>query len=259
MFEAIGFTISQMELWLLIFVRFLTMLSVLPFFSYDSIDTRYRVFLAILLATVIVKIVPYPEDFPVEFTMLMYYTAREVLVGLCIGMFSGFFIEIIKFAGTQASHMMGLNMAQMVDPTTSEESEVMPELFYMIAILLIISIDGHHFFLRMMFDTLFYIPITQVNFSDQIMPQMVSLASSIILLGIRISAPIVIIVFFVRIVVGIMNRIVQEADIFAVILIVNIFIGLYIMQHYWPYFAQMVNMIYNATQIQIMTIIRLMR
>lgn len=259
MFESIGFTLAQLELWLLIFVRFFTLLSVIPFFSYDSWDARVRVFFAIILASVMVKLIPYPENFPVEFTMLMFFVAREVLVGLCIGMFANFFVEIVKFAGNQASHMMGLNMASLIDPTTSEETEAMPELFNIIAILLIISINGHHFFLRAMFDSLFIIPITEVNFSDQIMPQMVNIASNIITLGIRIASPIVIIVFLVRIVVGIMNRLVQEADVFSVILIINIFIGLYILSFYWPYYAQMTNMVFTITQNQILTIIRMLR
>jgi flagellar biosynthetic protein FliR len=258
MFEAIGFTLAQLELWLLIFVRMLALLSVLPFFSYQQFDPRLRVFFAIALASIMVRLIPYPADFPVEFTMLMFYVAREILVGLCIGMFASFFVEIIKFAGSQASHMMGLNTATMVDPTTQSESEAIPELFNMIGLLLILAINGHHFFLRIMFDSYFLIPITEVQFSDQLAPQMVGVISNIISLGIRVGAPMIIIVFLIRIVVGIMNRLVQESDIFSVILILNVLVGLYIMMFYWPYFAQMVNMVFNVTQNQVLTILRLL-
>jgi flagellar biosynthetic protein FliR len=260
MFEAIGFTLADLELWLLIFVRFATLLSVLPFFSYTSIDPRFRVMLAIVMASLMVKLIPYPEgEFPVEFTMLMFYVAREVLVGLCIGMFAGIFVEIIKFAGNQASQMMGLNMAEVVDPTTSQQSEVVPQLFYILAILLILAIDGHHFFIRIMFDSFTMIPIIQVNFSDQLVPQMTQIVTNIFLLGVRIAAPIIIIIFLIKICVGIMNRLVQDADVFAVILIANVFVGLYIMMYYWPFFAQMVNMVFNATQNQVLTVMRLIR
>ena len=259
MFESLGFTLTQLELWLLVFVRFFTLLAVLPIFSYNTIDARYRAIFAVVLATLMVKLIPYPaENFPVEFTMLMFYVAREALVGLCIGMFCGFLAEIIKFGGLQVSHMMGLNMSNVVDPTTSENVEVLPQMFYTIAILLILAVDGHHFFLRAMFDTLFIIPITAVNFSQDIVPQMIDLASNIVQLGIRVGAPAMIIIFLVRIVVGILNRLVQDADIFAVILIVNVFIGLYILMYYWPYFAQMTNMIYNITQSKVLTIIQLL-
>jgi len=258
MFEAIGFTLAQLELWLLIFVRMLALLSVLPFFSYQQFDPRLRVFFAIALASIMVRVIPYPADFPVEFTMLMFYVAREVLVGLCIGMFASFFSEIVKFAGSQASSMMGLNTATMVDPTTSEQTEAVPELFNIVAILLILAINGHHFFLRVMFDSYFLIPITEVTFSDQLAPQMVNVVSNIISLGIRVGAPMIIIVFLIRIVIGIMNRLVQEADIFSVILVLNILVGMYIMMYYWPYFAQMVNMVFNVMQNQVLTILRLL-
>jgi flagellar biosynthetic protein FliR len=260
MFEALGFTLTQLELWLLIFVRFFTILAVMPFFSYDSFDMRLRAILSIVLATIMVKLIPYPKsDFPVEFIMLMFYVAREVLIGLCIGMFSAFFVEIVKFGGNQVSHMMGLNMASMIDPTTNEDSEVMPELFNIVALLLILAISGHHFFIKAMFDTLFYIPITKVNFNTNLTAQMISLASNVILMGIRIAAPMVILIFLVRIIVGILNRLVQEADVFSVIMIVNVFIGIYILVFYWTYFAQMTNLIFNLTQRQLMAVISLMR
>ena len=258
MFEAIGFTLAQLEIWLLIFVRFLSLLAVLPFFSIQSFDPRLRVFFAICLATFMVKLVPYPINFPVDFTMLMFLVAKEVLLGFSIGMFANFFVEIVKFAGAQASHMVGLQMASLIDPTTSEQTEAMPELFHIIALLLILSINGHHFFLRALFDSLFLIPITEFNYSSELVPQMTTIASNIIILGIRTAAPIIIIVFFVRIIIGIMNRLVQEADIFSVILVLNILIGFYILIYYWPYFAQMVNIIFRTTQNQVFTVIRLL-
>lgn len=258
MFESLGFTLSQLELWLLVFVRFFTLLSVMPFFSYDSLDPRVRAFLAVLLATVMAKIIPYPDNFPIVFTMLMFYVAREVLIGLCIGMFCSFFVEIVKFAGTQTSHMMGLNMASLIDPTTSEESEAMPELYNILAVLLILSIDGHHFFLRILLESFYMIPVAQVEFPSEIVPQMIDIASNIVIIGIRLSAPIVISVFLVRIIVGFMNRLVQEADVFSVIMVVNILIGLYILSYYWVYFAQIVNQIYILTQEKVLIIFRLL-
>ena len=258
MFESIGFTLPQLQLWLLVFVRFLTLLSVLPFFSYTSIDARFRVFLAIAMASILVKLIPYPAIFPVEFTVLMFYVAVEVFLGLCIGMFAGFFVEIVKFAGHQVSHMMGLSMASTVDPTTSENSEVMSELFHIVAILLILAINGHHFFIRIMFDTFFLIPVTELNYEHELVNQMVGIVTNIFTLGVRIAAPVVIIVFFIRIIVGIMNRLVQEADVFSVLLIVNLLVGFYILMYYWPYFAQMINLVFTITQNQVLTIIRLL-
>ena len=259
MFESLGFTLSQLELWLLILVRFFTMLSVFPFFSYSTLNPRWRAFFAILLATIMVKVVPMPQDdFPMEFTMLIFYVIKEIFMGLCLGTFCGFFTEIMKLAGNQVSQMMGLNMASLIDPTTSQETEVMPELFNIIAILLIIALNGHHFFIRILFDSLYDIPITQANFPGEISRQIINVATNIIMLGIRVSAPVMIIVFLIRIVVGILNRLIQDADIFAVILIIDILVGLYIMMYYWPYFAQITNMVFNFTQKQILTVMRLM-
>lgn len=258
MFESIGFTLSQLELWLLVFVRFLTLLSVFPFFSYELIDIRVRVFLAVLLATVMAKIIPYPNNFPIEFTMFMFYVAREVLIGFCIGLFSAFFVEVVKFAGTQTAHMMGLSMASMIDPTTSEDSQAMPELFNFFALLLIIAINGHLFFLRVLLDSFYTIPINQLTLPSQLVPEILEIVSNIIIIGIRLSAPMVISVFLIRIIVGFLNRLVQEADVFSIIMVVNILIGLIILNYYWIYFAQITNELFVLTQEKVLTVIKLL-
>jgi len=260
MFESLGFTLPQLEMWLLLLARFATLLSVLPFFSYDSFNAQMRALLAVILASVMVKIVPYPsQNFPVEFTILIFYTAREVLVGLCIGMFCGFFTEAVKFGGRQVSHMMGFDMAQLMDPTTSEETPVVSEMFHIFAILLILSINGHHFFLKIMFDSVYHIPISTAHFSEQLVPQMTALISNVIIIGVRIAAPAMVIILLIRVVVGIMNRLVQDADVFSVLIVINIYIGLYILKFFWPYFAQMVNFVYTVTQNQVLMVLRMLR
>ena len=259
MFEAIGFTLTQLELWLLIFVRILTFLSIFPFFSYQAIDARFRVFLSILLASIMVRLIPYPEEnFPVEFTMLMFYVAREVFIGLCIGMFASFFVEIVKFAGSKVAQAMGLQMAAMIDPATNEQGEVMAEMFHITAILLILAMNGHHFFIRIMADSFFIIPVTGLDYGERILTQIVGVVSAIFSVGLRIAAPIVIIVLFIKVCVGIMNRLVQESDVFSIILVANVLIGLYILQYYWPYFAQMTNYAWTMTQNQLQIILRML-
>jgi len=134
----------------------------------------------------------------------------------------------------------------------------MNKLLLIIALLLILSINGHHFFLKALFDSLFLIPVTEMNLTTDFVPQMTSIASNIIILGIRTASPIIIIVFFVRIMIGIMNRLVQDADVFSVILVLNILIGFYILVYYWPYFSQMVNIVFAMTQNQILIILKLL-
>ncbi len=259
MFETLGLTIAEFQGWLLVFIRIVTLLAVLPFFSNESLDPRLRMFLGFFLSLICFKIVPYPSSFPVSFFPLMFLAIKEVFVGLAIGVFSSFIFESFRFAGTMISQLMGLNISSMLDPMFEEESEVLPELINILGTLLIIAINGHHFFIKVIMDSFFTIPLTEINLPPAMIPRFIYILQIIFILGIKFAAPIIIILYLSRVIVGLLNRMVQEADVFSIIIILNILLGFYILMFYWPYFATMVNQSFELFKREFYILIKMMQ
>lgn len=258
MFETLGLTLAEFQSWLLVFIRIATLLFVLPFFSNDNIDSKVRMFFAFFLSLICFKLVPYPQFFPVTFFPFIFLTAKEVIVGLAIGLFSSFLFEAFRFAGTMMAQLMGLNIASMMDPMFEEESEVLPELINILGTLIIISINGHHFFIKVIVDSFFMIPLTELNLPSALIPRIVFILQTIFTLGIKFAAPVIIILYLSRIVIALLNKMVQEADVFSIVVILNILLGFYVLMFYWPYFASLVNQSFSMFKMELMSIIKIM-
>ena len=239
MFETLGITLIEFQNWLLIFIRIAVLFVVLPLFSNESVDPRVKVFISLFFSLILFKIIPYEQSLPKEFVAFIFLTVKEAIVGACIGMFAAILFESFRFAGGQVGHLMGINMAEMIDPLYDEQSQAISELFNIVAVLLILLVDGHHFFIKVIADSFIIIPLNGLQLPSELVPKFVSILQIIVISGIRIAAPVMILLLLIRIMVGILNKMVQEADIFSIILVLNILLGLYIL-HTFPH-ATLVN------------------
>ncbi|HPK40600.1 MAG TPA: flagellar biosynthetic protein FliR, partial [Candidatus Cloacimonadota bacterium] len=195
---------------------------------------------------------------PMEFVALIFYAIKEAVVGLCIGMFTAVVFESFRFAGSQVGHLMGINMAETIDPLYSEESQVIVELFNIVAVLLILAVNGHHFFIRVIADSFVIVPLNGLQLPAELLPKFIAMLSAIVVAGIRIAAPIMILLLLIRIMVGILNKMVQEADVFSIILVLNILLGMYLLQFYWTYYATVVNELFSKYRQDILILIKMM-
>lgn len=258
MFETLGITITEFQTWLLIFARILTIFVTLPLFSNEQLDPRLKAFICFFLSLICIKIVPPSKLLPLDFIMLMFFMMKEVFVGLCIGSFCSFIFESFRFAGNQVGQLMGMSMAEMIDPLYDEQSEATSELFNIFAILLILAINGHHFFIKVLFESFYIIPLTTLNFPNEILPRFIEILQQIFIIGIKLAAPIMIVLLLVKVMIGLLNRMVQEADVFSIILVLDLLLGFYILQYYWPYYATMVNQNFLLYKREVMEFIKLM-
>ena len=153
---------------------------------------------------------------------------------------------------------MGINMAEMIDPLYDEQSQAISELFNIVAVLLILLVDGHHFFIKVIADSFIIIPLNGLQLPSELVPKFVSILQIIVISGIRIAAPVMILLLLIRIMVGILNKMVQEADIFSIILVLNILLGLYILQYFWPYYATLVNEMFGKFKQDILILMKMM-
>jgi flagellar biosynthetic protein FliR len=149
-------------------------------------------------------------------------------------------------------------MAEMIDPLYDEQSEAISELFNIFAILMLLSINGHHFFLKVLFESFYFIPLTTFNFPNQILPRFIEVLQQIFIIGIKLAAPMMIILLLVKTMIGLLNRMVQEADVFSIILVLDLLLGFYILQFYWPYFATMVNQQFFIYKKEVLEFVKLL-
>jgi flagellar biosynthesis protein FliR len=237
MFETIGITAAQFQQFLLVSCRVGAMLFTLPVFSSNAIDIRIRVFMGFFISVMCAGITPIPPDLPVEMIYFGFLAGKEILVGCLVGLIGSYLFEGIYLAGNLVSQMSNLSMATLLDPTTDEENQIISELEYAIALLILFSINGHHFFIQAIFDSFKIVPLTDPTFSIGMVPLVIKMTGQIFVVGIKLSAPIICALFLEKVLLALLAKVSPDLDIIFVAMPIGILVGIYFIMISWPYFS----------------------
>ncbi len=256
MFEYLGITLAELEQFLLILVRIGSMLTAMPLLSSPSIDLRFRMALSMFLAFITASVVPIPDVLPVSFLYLIFYTGKEVLVGLIIGVASRIIFEGLHLAGFMMGRMMSLSMMTLVDPTSEDNVQVLGQMKYFVAVLLLFAVNGHLFFFQALFDSFYIIPLTEVTFPAPLLNQMIRITSEIFVIGLKIGAPVFAVLLIERVILGLLSKLNPDMHVLIVAMPLGILVGFYMLTFYWGYFASVFLHLFDAFREDIMGIIR---
>src|SRR5699024_8068940 len=154
MIELIDLTI--IPAFILVFSRMLAFLITLPLFSYRTIPFQYRLGLAFFLSLIVTSTFGNMEmDLATNFILLLI---KEIAVGLLIGLISYMVMSVVQIAGGFIDFQMGFAIANVIDPQTGAQSPLIGQYFYMIAILFLLAVDGHHILINGMIHSYTLIP-----------------------------------------------------------------------------------------------------
>ncbi len=257
--EAIGLSTDDLYRILLIMFRAGALLMTVPVFGHVSIPRQLRVWIVIILALVIfpsaaVSTIPLPTT---TFELVLVILT-ELAIGFSIG-----FTVVLLFAGVQfAGHLTGLNMglamASIVDPMGSGQISVIGEFYYLVSLLIFLMIDGHHFVIEALVRSYEMIPVSGGAFSAELGEFLMALTGNLFIIGIKISAPVIITLFIVNIVLGIVARTVPQMNVFIVGFPLSIGVGLVMIYLSMPYFETVFIEAYSALKMDIRGILILL-
>lgn len=212
---------------LLIVVRVTTFFIAMPIFSYRSIPIQHRIGLGVFLAWIMYYTIDAPVlDLDVTFYLLII---KEALVGLFIGFAAYMILSAVQIAGGLIDFQLGFSIANVIDPQTGAQSPLMGQYLYTIALLFLLSTNGHHLLLDGIFYSYQFIPIDQlfVPFGDQALIEYLAKAfGQAFMIAFQMSIPIVGSIFLVDVTLGILARTVPQLNVFVVGIPVKIIVGL---------------------------------
>jgi flagellar biosynthetic protein FliR len=123
---------------------------------------------------------------------------------------------------------MGFAAANVFDPQTSQQLSLMSQFSNIIAILIFLSLDIHHFFFEIMVDSYILLPPGYLDFSGGVVPLLIDLAGHMFLLGIKLSAPVLALLLLSTLVLGILARVFPQLNVFMLSFPMNIGIALFV-------------------------------
>ncbi|WP_204551854.1 flagellar biosynthetic protein FliR [Bacillus ectoiniformans] len=209
--------LPKISVFILIVARVSAFFVTMPFFSYRTIPAMHRLGFALVLSwTMYYTMDVAAFEINGEFFLLII---KEALVGLLIGFVAYMIVAAIQIAGGFIDFQMGFAIANVIDPQTGTQSPLMGQYLYMMSLLLLLSLNGHHLILDGIFYSYQFIPMEQafISFGDgQMLDYIAKAFNSMFIIAFQMAMPVVATLFLVDVALGIVARTVPQLNIFVV-------------------------------------------
>jgi flagellar biosynthetic protein FliR len=219
--------IEQVQAFFFVLVRVAAMLFSIPFLNSHSVPVLIKAGLAMAVSVLVVPQLA-PEALPTITNpiQLMLGIGGEVAIGLLIGFSAQLLFAGIQLAGQMAGFQMGLAIANVVDPASSLQMPILAQFLNLFAILLFLSLNIHHYFIKAMMDAFELIPLMGVHFSSDLFPLVMKLTSHSFLVAVKIGAPVMVSMLLTSAALGLVARAVPQMQIFIISMPLKIIVGL---------------------------------
>ena len=119
-----------------------------PFFGSDALNIRVKAAFVIALTAMLYGVCPVPDLPLTVYKRHSRWSSAEAVMGLMMGLSVQIVLEGAQVAGQLAGAQLGFSLAAIIDPQTNIETPVLTIFFQMIALLIFLQLDVHHWILR---------------------------------------------------------------------------------------------------------------
>jgi flagellar biosynthetic protein FliR len=201
--------------WMLVFLRLGAFLFVLPFFNMANFPVTLRVALSAFGALLIAPILPpFPLD-KLDFLGLFGVMIQEIAVGLLLGFVSCMIFYAVELAGNFISTELGLNTAAILDPMSSQSSQLAGTTLLFLATVIMLSLNLHHWILLSFQESYSVLPMGGAHLNNALFETVVAGTSRIFMIALQMSAPVIAVSFVITLVFSVLSRAVPEMNVFS--------------------------------------------
>jgi len=226
----ISLTEAQLMAWftpiLWPFLRVLAVFTVAPIFSSRAFPVRAKIALALLIAFAAQPSLPNQPLINLNGPEAWGAVMQQVGIGLTIGFVVRLVFASFELAGEVVGFQMGLNFASFFDPTLNTQSSAAARFFGYMASLLFVVVNGHLMVLMAVIRSFEVFPVNQ-NFLEALsLMKLYSLGGELFASGFWIALPIMGMLMFANLALGIVSRVAPQMNIYAVGFPITLAVGL---------------------------------
>lgn len=226
----ITFSEAQLMAWLspLLwpFLRVLAVFSVAPIFSNRAFAVRARIGLALLVTLAAQPMLPPMPVIALDSAAVPGVIVQQIGIGLAIGFVVRVVFAAFELAGEVVGFQMGLNFAAFFDPSLNAQTSTTARFFGYMAALLFVALNGHLLVLLAVVRSFEVFPVTQ-NFGEALrLMKLYTLGGELFANALWIALPMVALLLFTNLALGIISRVAPQMNIYAVGFPVTLAVGL---------------------------------
>ena len=226
----ISFTETQILAWLTPllwpFLRALALFTALPVFSQRAVPMRVKIGLALFIALAAQPSLPALPLIALDSTLAIMVLLQQLLVGFSLGFAVRVVFAAVELGGELIGLQMGLNFAGFFDPATASQGTASGRFFGTLVAFLFVLSNSHLAIIAALAHSfeVFAVGDEPFAFLRQTQPQ--RWGGEVFTLGLWIALPLVGMLLFVNLVLGVISRVAPQISVFSVGFPLTLSVGL---------------------------------
>ena len=244
---SLSISLPKLQLFLLIVLRVSAMVMTLPIFGSRSIPLFFRLGLAFAAGFVLFPVLKLsPRPLPVNMVSFVFGVGREILLGVSVGLCVQLVLAGIQLAGQLAGYQMGLAIAEVMDPDSSEQIPILAQYANIIALLFFVITNAHHWFLRALVDSFQVVPLLDARFGGEFVELLIRMTGNVFVMAVKIGAPMIVALLMTSVAFGLVARTVPQMNVFIVAMPLKIVVGLLFFGFSLPYLSAFLRHVFGG-------------
>jgi flagellar biosynthetic protein FliR len=223
--DPLTYTLYQIQVFLLSFVRIATIVALLPIFGSQSVPLALKAGISLILCFILFPFIQQHAVVPLPQTtgMFVYRLLLEIFVGISIGFAATLLFVAVQFAGYLIDVLTGFSFVELVDPFTDTTVTVFGQFNILVFTIAFLLLNGHYFMLIAVEKTFEVIPLLGVHFpSGRFIASLVQQTGAVFVLALKLCAPIFVTLMVTQVALAVVARTVPQINVFFVGIPLNI-------------------------------------
>jgi flagellar biosynthetic protein FliR len=239
-----NWSLTQFQAFIIILTRVASVLFLMPILGTRYVPNLVKIGLALVISLILLPLVKVEVSAalfePVGFG---WYLIAELMIGLILGLTIKLIFAGIQLAGEFMGYQMGLSMASLFDPQFGVSNTVTSEFIYMVALLFFLALNGHHWFFKALAESFREVGPGGLQVQAGLYEYLLQLSGKMFVIAIKLMAPIMAIVLFVHMALGLTAKMVPQINLLLASFPLTIGLGLVFLalsiELFAPYFQSL--------------------
>lgn len=197
-----------------------------PVFGSRVVPARIKMAISVTLAVMIFPVLG-PR---IEQTLTLGNMLAGMVGELMIGMILGFSITLM-FVGVQLGGMLigqqaGIGLAQAFNPVLEAQSSIISQIYFFLALMIFLAIDGHRALVSAILDSFVMIPVMTFTVDAAPVDMAMKLLQSAYGMALSLAGPALVALFLSGMSMGLISRTMPQLNILAVGFVLRVLVGL---------------------------------
>ncbi len=218
-----------LPVYVLVMFRIAGMMIFAPLLGSAVIPKRVKALIALVLAMSIARGLT-PPAVPVNsLPLLAVGIAGEIIFGLSIGMMLSLVFIATQWTGEVVGQQMGLNLAETFDPEFGASGSIIGNLYFMLSLVIFISVNGHESMLRGVRASFDALPLLSVGINQSLLSMFLGLFEAATELALQLAAPVLVTLLIVDLALGFIGKTMPQLNVMSAGLTVRSMVGMLVL------------------------------